>query len=108
MESLQYTLELLRDKKNMVALFPQGKFESKYQHPLHFEKGLGWIMKKLPGEVQFIFMANQVEYFDAVKPQLFMHFEEYKYSGKIIDKIEEDYNAFYKRCFNKNLTLKDL
>lgn len=107
MESLQYTLELLRDKKNMVALFPQGKFESKYQHPLHFEKGLGWIMKKLPGEVQFIFMANQVEYFDSVNPQLFMHFGEYNYSGKTIDEIEEDYNQFHKECFNKNLTLKD-
>lgn len=107
-ESLQYTIELLNNSGNLVALFPQGKFESKYQHPLHFEKGLDWIIKKFPSEVQFIFMANQVEYFDSQKPLLFMHFEEYNYSGKTIDEIEKDYNRFYERCFNKNLTIKDL
>lgn len=107
-ESLKYTLELLTDSGNLVALFPQGKFESKYQYPLHFEKGLDWILKKLGSEVQFIFMANQVEYFDSVKPLLFMHFEEYEYSGKTLDEITKDYNHFYERCFNKNLNLKDL
>lgn len=108
MESLKYTLELLTDSGNLVALFPQGKFESKYRHPLHFEKGLGWILKKLGSEVQFIFMANQVEYFDSVKPLLFMHFEEYDYSGKTVDEIEKEYNQFYERCFSKNLNLKNL
>lgn len=108
MESLHYTLELLNNSDNLVALFPQGKFESKYQHPLHFEKGLDWILKKLGSEVQFIFMANQTEYFDSVKPMLFMHFEEYEYSGKTPEEIARDYNSFYKRRFNKNLTLKDL
>jgi len=107
-ESLQYTLELLKNNDNLVAIFPQGKFESKYQHPLHFEKGVDWILKKLPNKVQVLFMANQVEYFDSVKPLLFIHLEEYEYSGKTIDEIEKDYNRFYERCFNKNLTLKDL
>jgi 1-acyl-sn-glycerol-3-phosphate acyltransferase len=105
--SLQYTINLLNNQNNLVALFPQGKFESKYQHPLHFEKGLGWILKKLPGKVQFIFMANQVEYFDSGKPLLFMHFKEYDYSGKTIEKIQEDYNRYYEECFNKNLTLRN-
>ena len=106
-KSLQYTINLLNNQNNLVALFPQGKFESKYQHPLHFEKGLGWILKKLPGKVQFIFMANQVEYFDSGKPLLFMHFKEYDYNGKTIEKIQEDYNRYYEECFNKNLTLRN-
>lgn len=108
MESLHYTIELLNDSNNLVALFPQGKFESKYQYPLNFEKGLGWLLKKLPSEVHFIFMANQVEYFNSAKPNLFMHFQEYNYSGKTIEEIETDFNRFYKKCFNKNLKLKDL
>jgi len=106
-ESLQYTVELLQKPENMVALFPQGEFESKYQHPLHFEKGVDWILKKIPDEVQLLFMANQVEYFDSVKPLLFMHFEEYEYDGKKIEEITKDYNRFYERCFRKNLTLKN-
>lgn len=108
LKSLRYSLEILENSHNLVALFPQGKFESKYQYPLHFENGLDWILKKLNGEVQFIFMANQVEYFDSVQPLLFMHFEEYDYSGKTILEIEKDYNRFYESCYQKNLTLKDL
>jgi hypothetical protein len=106
-KSLQYTNELLQNPDNLVALFPQGKFESKYQFPLHFEKGLDRILKNLKNEVQFIFMANQVEYFDSVKPLLFMHFKEYNYSGKQVKEIEKDYNQFYKRCFAGNINLSE-
>ena len=105
LESLHYTTELLKDPGNMVALFPQGQFESSYQHPLHFEKGLHWLLKKIPQRVQMIFLANQVEYFDSVKPNLFVYFEQYDFTGKTLNDIETDYNQFYKRCFNNNLNL---
>ena len=106
-ESLSYTLELLKDPGNMVALFPQGQFESSCQHPLHFENGLNWILKKLPQQVEMIFLANQVEYFDSAKPNLFIHFETYNYSGKTLTDIEKDYNRFYANCSAKNLTLQN-
>lgn len=105
--SLQYALGLLKNTENMVALFPQARFESNYQQPLHFEKGLSWILKKLRGKVQMIFVANQVEYFESAKPLLFIHFEEYNYSGKTFSDIEKDYNLFFERCYRKNPTLKN-
>jgi 1-acyl-sn-glycerol-3-phosphate acyltransferase len=37
-ESIQYTVSLLKDKTNMVFLFPQGKIGSAYQDKIVFEK----------------------------------------------------------------------
>ncbi|SHI44667.1 Acyltransferase [Tangfeifania diversioriginum] len=105
--SLQYSVELLKDPGNMVALFPQGQFESKYQHPLHFEKGLDWILKKLPNKVEMVFIVNLTEYFDSVKPNLYIYYKTYDYERKTLAGIEKDYNDFYEECFKKNITFKD-
>lgn len=105
-ETLRYSTELLKHSENMVALFPQGKFESAYQHPLHFEKGVEWIIKKAENRIRLVFVANQVEYFDTVKPNLFIHFEEYTPGEKNIGQIEKDYNDFFEKCYKKNETLK--
>jgi 1-acyl-sn-glycerol-3-phosphate acyltransferase len=106
-KSLKYTVGLLKQNENMVALFPQGKFESIYQHPLHFEKGLDWILRKTPNEIQMVFVANQVEYFESVKPNLFSYFEEYSHEGKTIADIEKDYNRFFEHCHKRNRTKKN-
>ncbi|MDD2381423.1 MAG: lysophospholipid acyltransferase family protein [Mariniphaga sp.] len=105
--SLQYCIDLLQNPGNLVTFFPQGRFESVYIQPLHFEKGMEWLLKNLKNDVQMIFAANQVDYFESVKPYLFMHFQEYNYSGKAIHTIEKDYNLFYQSCALRNITLKD-
>ncbi len=105
--SLLYSVELLKNPENMVGLFPQGKFESSYQHPLHFEKGLCWILKKVQNEIQVVFVANQVEYFDSVKPNLFCYYKDYDPSGKSPSDIEKDYNRFFESCYKKNRLKKN-
>ena len=107
LQSLQYTVELLKDPGNMVALFPQGQFESKYQYPLHFEKGFDWILEKTENQLQMVFVANLVEYFESVKPMLFTYYEEYNFTGKNMHDIEKDYNLFYERSYKQNLKLKN-
>jgi 1-acyl-sn-glycerol-3-phosphate acyltransferase len=106
-ESLNYAAELLQNPNNLVTYFPQGQFESINQKKLHFEKGLEWLLKNLKNEVQVIFVANQVDYFESDKPHLFMHFETYDFQGKNILEIEDDYNTFYRRSALKNIKLKD-
>jgi len=106
-ESLTYAAELLKNTDNLVTYFPQGQFESINQEKLHFEKGVEWLLKNLKNEVQVIFVANQTDYFDSAKPHLFMHFKPYGYRGKDLQKIEKDYNAFYRSSSLKNIKLKD-
>ncbi len=106
-ESLNYAAELLQNPENLVTYFPQGKFESINQGKLHFEKGVEWLLKNLKNEVQVIFVANQVDYFERAKPHLFMHFETYDYRGKNLQEIEDDYNAFYHSSALKNIRLKE-
>jgi 1-acyl-sn-glycerol-3-phosphate acyltransferase len=106
-ESLNYAAELLQNPENLVTYFPQGQFESVNQGKLNFEKGLERLLKKLKNDVQVVFVANQVDYFESAKPYLFMHFETYHYSAKTICQIEKEYNAFFNTCAQKNLTLRN-
>jgi hypothetical protein len=106
-ESLKYGIELLQNPNHLLTFFPQGKFESAHQSPLHFEKGLEWLLKNLQNEVHMVFVANQTEYFESAKPKLFMHFKTYDYNGKNLQKIERDYNAFYLSSSLKNTKTKE-
>jgi 1-acyl-sn-glycerol-3-phosphate acyltransferase len=106
-ESLNYAAELLQNQNNLVTYFPQGQFESINQKKLHFEKGVERLLKNLKNEIQVIFVANQVDYFESDKPYLFMHFETYDFQGKNLPEIEDDYNTFYRKSALKNIKLKD-
>lgn len=104
-ESINYTAELLRDHRNMVLLFPQGKIESVYIHTFQFEPGIGRIIKKVDGQIQILFMANLIDYFSDRKPGLYMYISEYKNDEFDTKSIQDAYNLFYARCISSN-TLK--
>jgi len=102
-ESLNYTAELLSCKNNLVILFPQGKIESLYTRDFRFEKGIEYILKKVKGEVQILFLVNLVDYFSEPRPGLFMYFREYTGSGTDTDTLRMEYNDFHSECINENL-----
>jgi hypothetical protein len=89
----------------MVALFPQGQFESVYTQPLKFQRGISWILKNLKNDVQLLFVANLTEYFESVRPRLFIYFKEYDYKNKTQTDIENDYNKFYRESYLDKLNL---
>jgi 1-acyl-sn-glycerol-3-phosphate acyltransferase len=102
-ESIDYTVKILSDKRNLVLLFPQGTISSLYEQHIKFERGLERIMKEVQGRVQVIFMANLVEYFSQEKPSLYiniMEFDMADYSFKI---IEKEYNVFYSASVAENI-----
>jgi 1-acyl-sn-glycerol-3-phosphate acyltransferase len=103
MESMNYAIELLKHPKNMVTFFPQGHFESVYQQPLHFKKGIVKLLKSLKNEIHVIFVANLIEYFESSKPKLFTYYKEYFYSEISHYVIEKDYNNFYNDSIKNNL-----
>lgn len=101
-ETINYTAELLHDRRNMVLLFPQGKIESAYTINFRFEKGIGPIIDKAGCDIQIIFMANLIDYFSSRKPGLYMHITEYSHKNRDVNSIQEAYNLFYARCIAEN------
>jgi hypothetical protein len=106
-ESLNYTLELLSNNRNMVFLFPQGKIQSSYTPFIQFEKGIDHILKKANGKVQVLFLVNLVDYFSNTKPSLFMHLQEFSNSSFEPGKAQSDYNSFYAKCISEHLQKTD-
>jgi len=106
-ETLNYTLELLSDKKNMVLLFPQGKITSVYQKSIYFERGIERILKEVNGKVQIMFLANLVDYFSEEKPSLHIYLKEYVLSDFSAQKIEHEYNIFYSSSVSENILIAE-
>ncbi|MEI7525387.1 MAG: lysophospholipid acyltransferase family protein [Mariniphaga sp.] len=100
-ESIEYTVELLNDRANLVLVFPQGKIESAYTFPLNFEGGIKHIIKR-SGALQIIFMANLVDYFSDRKPGLFIYISEFVGDKFDTGSIQDAYNHFYKECISAN------
>lgn len=93
-ESIKYTIELLKDKNNMVLFFPQGRIVSNYQSSISFEKGIQKVICAVEGKAQILFEVNLVEYFSHARPSLYIYLFEYRGSGKM-EEIEKAYNRFY-------------
>lgn len=103
-ESLAYTNDLLKQKENMLLIFPQGEIQTLYTHDFVFEKGVEYILKKLDEEVQVIFNVNLVDYFSFKKPSLNIYFRQYMPADKIdIKTIQQDFTYFAHQCI-KNQT----
>lgn len=103
-ESLDYTAGLLKQKENMLLIFPQGEIQTLYTHDFVFEKGVEYILKKLNGEVQVVFNVNLVDYFSYKKPALNIYFAQYTPADKIdIEAIQQDFTLFAHQCI-KNQT----
>jgi 1-acyl-sn-glycerol-3-phosphate acyltransferase len=96
-ESINYTVELLGNKNNLVLMFPQGVIQSMHKRSFQFFKGIEKILQKAKNPAQVVFVANITDYLSEVKPTVFMNLEEYK--GEYdLSSIEESYNRFYQSC----------
>jgi len=101
-ESINYTAELLRERENMVLLFPQGKIETIYTTSFQFETGISRIIKKAGGPIHILFMANLMDYFSNRKPGLYIYVKEYKRDSLDAKSIQDAYNQFYNQCIAEN------
>ncbi len=102
-ESLKYAIELLSDNRNLVLLFPQGKFTSIYDQSFQFEKGVERIIQQVNGKAQIFFQANLIDYFSHKKPSLYIYLKECVQLKPDIGIIQDSYNAFYASCVAKNI-----
>ncbi len=102
-ESIHYTIEILKNKNNMVLMFPQGKIESMHQQTFSFENGISKILNQSAQHTTVIFAANIIDYFSNKKPTVTLNVEPFKGTGITKNDLEESYNQFYARCIDQQI-----
>ncbi len=105
-ESINYASEILKDKKNLLIVFPQGNIRSQYEHEMVFQKGWFRILKSAANPVHVLFMANLTDYFSNRKPSLHTYLEDYPQTVNFVfEELSSGFNAFYKRCIEQQKQL---
>lgn len=100
LNSLNYSLELLKQKDNLVLIFPQGRIESIYTGYLKFENGLNYLFNHLENDIQIVFNVNLIDFFSDKRPSLSIYYKKYTCSTPFYDfkEIETDFNKFFTDC----------
>lgn len=92
--TLNYTVELLTDKNNIVVMYPQGSIRSIYHYPLEFEKGVEFILNRSE-EVDVYFLTALVDYFSHRKPSLIIGIKHYPFNKPVNrEAIQVAYNKY--------------
>jgi 1-acyl-sn-glycerol-3-phosphate acyltransferase len=98
LESLQYTTDLLKDPRNAVLFFPQGRIQSMHTGFFRFEKGIEKLLDRVKNKIQVFFVVNMIDYFSHIKPELYIFFREYPAEKHDAVFLENEYNRFYSSC----------
>ncbi len=104
--SLNYTAELLKNKDNIVVMYPQGIMQSIYNANFEFQKGIEFVMNKVNEHINVVFAAFFIEYFDKPKPTLYCYLKENVEIRRNFTEIQKNYNDFYTQCLNSQKSLK--
>ncbi len=115
-KSIDYTVELLKNTKNLVLLFPQGILESNHVNRIRFKKGIDRIADKLknyhsshiannqrvipnqiPLNITTLFIAGFIDFYSNKKPSINIYVSNYDFLNQAED-IENDYNLFYAKA----------
>lgn len=100
-ESIDYSAEILRNSRNMLFMFPQGKHESLYTSNFLFEKGVEKILHQTIYPVHILLVANLVEYHSEPRPSVYMYFTEYAENDFSTGALQAAYNRFFDECLRE-------
>jgi hypothetical protein len=99
LRSLEFLKELMKDNQNLVVYYPQGKFQSIYDSPIKFQRGIEHVLKGFSSQdIQVFLYAGLVDYLKHKKPALTFYIGEYSLEkGGSLQDIEDAYNALYQQ-----------
>jgi 1-acyl-sn-glycerol-3-phosphate acyltransferase len=99
-KSLIYASNLLKDKQNLVLIFPQGKIESQLKYPLTFHKGIESVLHNHDSNI--VLAAAFTENFTEKKASAYVYLKHL--SGDFDPKdIERLYNEHYLESRNRHV-----
>ncbi len=97
-QSLNYTVELLNDPRNLVVIFPQARLYSNFVDDIHFESGLQKIMKDAAGKFQFVFAATFIENFQHKKPGAYVHLKVSNENFNDLGELKQAFDQHYREA----------
>lgn len=107
--SMNYTVDLLHHKENMVLLFPQGSMFSQFEQPIAFESGLFSILKRINSPIQLVFCVMLTDYGSNKKPTLSLYQTLHTEIVNSHDQLENAYNRFLDQTIKRHRFLnKDI
>lgn len=102
LESLKHAGELLKEKDNLVLIFPQGKLYSSKVDEIAFEKGLERIIRYSHNNFQYVFAATFVDYFEKRKPGITCYLDKWNPTEEFNwDQLPGAYNRHYQTSREK-------
>lgn len=73
-ESLEYTVELLKEQMSLVSVFPQGELLPWHTRPLGYKRGVEWILQKYGKPAAVLPLAIRTEFLGERCPSVFFLF----------------------------------
>ena len=73
-ESLGYTVELLKRGTPLVSIFPQGELLPWHTRPLGYKRGVEWILREYGKPVAVLPLAIRTEFLGEKRPEVFFLF----------------------------------
>ncbi len=105
-DSINYASQILKDKNNVLIIFPQGNIRSQYDNEIVFQKGWFRILKSTAHPVHVLFMANLTDYFSNRKPSLYTYIEDYPETVNFVfEELSSGFSSFFKRCIDQQKQL---
>ncbi len=104
LETINYTLNLLKERKNMVFMFPQGKLNSMHDRNMVFEQGAQKIIEKSSPDLQIHCVVFLTDYFSKPKPSLYIYRKSYTAAYVKQHSLQETYASLYDCALKKQIT----
>ena len=101
--SLKYTLDLIQNSENVIAIYPQGEIQSYEQRPIGLRNGIDFLAKKSTVDFQILPIAFKIHYINERLPIVYARF------GKLLISKDVAVNPqIFKDEFINNLDLVNL
>lgn len=106
-ETLDYCIDIVKERGNMLLIFPQGEIQSMHTERIQFESGLGYLLKHIENDINIVFNVNLVDYFSGKRPTLNSYFKVSSLAQSVdMQILEKEYNTFYLACKKKQNATK--
>ncbi|MFZ5430079.1 MAG: lysophospholipid acyltransferase family protein [Bacteroidota bacterium] len=93
--SMRYSSNILKDPRNSVTIYPQGRLISHYAGRVVFEKGAEALLRIAGAPVNVVFAAAHVSYGSPVRPRATIFLKHFEQGLCSTQDLEAAYNAFY-------------
>ncbi len=100
LSSLHYSAEILKDRQNLLTIYPTGAMITQHQQNMLFQKGISRILSGKIANLAVVFAVFLVDYFGYARPEIRVYLEKYE-GERTTEALQSAYVAFHQRCIEK-------